>query len=180
MGTVFQSIYGAVVQMFANWAAAQIVHFARMLIMHKVNAAQKNAIDKAATASGIVKASALAGAQGTASFSAAPGPSTWVHRRSVPRWRRRLAYMAGASAAQGYDIPSGVNPVTQLHQREMVLPAKHADVIRDMADGGGGKREGDTHLHVNAVDARSVAEMFRRNPGHSPMRRATPSAWATW
>ena len=53
--------------------------------------------------------------------------------------------MAGASAAQGYDIPSGVNPVTQLHQREMVLPAKHADVIRDMADGGGGKREGDTH-----------------------------------
>ena len=72
MGTVFQSIYGAVVQMFANWAAAQIVHFARMLIMHKVNAAQKNAIDKAATASGIVKASALAGAQGTASFSARP------------------------------------------------------------------------------------------------------------
>lgn len=166
MGTVFQSIYGAVVQMFANWAAAQIVHFARMLIMHKVNAAQKNAIDKAATASGIVKASALAGAQGTASFSAAP----WPIDMGAPAFgaamaAASLAYMAGASAAQGYDIPSGVNPVTQLHQREMVLPAKHADVIRDMADGGGGKREGDTHLHVNAVDARSVAEMFRRNPG---------------
>ncbi|MGI4849034.1 MAG: phage tail tape measure protein [Janthinobacterium lividum] len=43
-----------------------------------------------------------------------------------------------ASAAGGYDIPSGVNPVTQLHEREMVLPAAQADVIRSMANGGGG------------------------------------------
>jgi hypothetical protein len=44
----------------------------------------------------------------------------------------------GASAAGGYDIPAGVNPVTQLHAQEMVLPAKHADVIRKLADDGGG------------------------------------------
>jgi len=41
-----------------------------------------------------------------------------------------------ASASGGYDIPAGVNPLTQLHQKEMVLPAKHADVIRSLADGG--------------------------------------------
>lgn len=41
-----------------------------------------------------------------------------------------------ASAAGGYDIPSGINPVTQLHEREMVLPAQYADVIRSMAGGG--------------------------------------------
>ena len=41
-----------------------------------------------------------------------------------------------ASAAGGFDIPAGVNPVTQLHEKEMVLPAKHADVIRGLADGG--------------------------------------------
>lgn len=42
------------------------------------------------------------------------------------------------SAAQGFDIPSGINPMTQLHEKEMVLPAKHADVIRRMADGESG------------------------------------------
>lgn len=41
------------------------------------------------------------------------------------------------SAAMGYDIPAGLNPLTQLHEKEMVLPAKHADVIRSMADGQG-------------------------------------------
>lgn len=46
--------------------------------------------------------------------------------------------MAFASAEGGYDIPGGVNPVIQAHAREMVLPEKQADVIRGMADGGGG------------------------------------------
>lgn len=43
-----------------------------------------------------------------------------------------------ASAEGGYDIPRGVNPITQLHEREMVLPAAQADAVRDMASGGGG------------------------------------------
>jgi len=29
-------------------------------------------------------------------------------------------------------FPAGVNPTTQLHQREMVLPEKYADVIRGL------------------------------------------------
>jgi hypothetical protein len=41
------------------------------------------------------------------------------------------------SAEGGYDIPAGVNPMTQLHEREMVLPAKHADVIRGLSESGG-------------------------------------------
>ncbi|RZG48063.1 phage tail family protein [Acinetobacter wuhouensis] len=35
-----------------------------------------------------------------------------------------------ASARGGYDIPSGVNPMTQLHEEEMVLPKQHANTIR--------------------------------------------------
>lgn len=42
------------------------------------------------------------------------------------------------SAENGYDIPAGVNPLVQAHEKEMVLPAKYADVIRDQAEGGGG------------------------------------------
>ncbi|MDO5653621.1 MAG: hypothetical protein Q4G39_05910, partial [Brachymonas sp.] len=40
------------------------------------------------------------------------------------------------SAAGGWDIPAGINPLTQLHEREMVLPAAQADAVRRMADGG--------------------------------------------
>ena len=42
------------------------------------------------------------------------------------------------SARNGYDIPAGVNPITQLHEEEMVLPKEQANAIRDMASGGGG------------------------------------------
>ncbi|MHB8947557.1 MAG: hypothetical protein ACYC4S_00650 [Rhodoferax sp.] len=46
--------------------------------------------------------------------------------------------IAEASAEGGYDIPSGTNPITQLHEREMVLPKQQADVIRGLANNGGG------------------------------------------
>lgn len=47
--------------------------------------------------------------------------------------------MAGKvpSAAGGFDIPRGMNPLTQLHEREMVLPATLADTVRDMAQARG-------------------------------------------
>lgn len=69
-----------------------------------------------------------------------------------------------ASASGGYDIPAGLNPLTQLHEREMVLPAKHADVIRGLADGQGPAASGDNiHLTVQAVDAASVRRLFHSN-----------------
>ncbi|MDP9902611.1 hypothetical protein [Variovorax ginsengisoli] len=50
-----------------------------------------------------------------------------------------VAGMAGKvpSAAGGFDIPSGLNPMTQLHEEEMVLPADLANPLRQMARGGG-------------------------------------------
>jgi hypothetical protein len=69
-----------------------------------------------------------------------------------------------ASARGGYDIPAGVNPVTQLHEREMVLPQKQADAVRQMADNGG-SAGGETHLHVHATDADSVRRLFLNNKG---------------
>lgn len=74
------------------------------------------------------------------------------------------AFGAGFSASGGFDIPTGVNPVTQLHQREMVLPAELADKVRGMT--GGGNSGGDTHLHVHAVDGESVRRLFMDNGDH--------------
>lgn len=78
-----------------------------------------------------------------------------------------VASIAGrvASAEGGYDIPAGVNPMTQLHEREMVLPARHADVIRAMADGGGagGPAIGGHTIHYNDHSGRLSADEIRSN-----------------
>lgn len=75
-----------------------------------------------------------------------------------------VAGLAGsvASAEGGYDIPAGLNPMTQLHEKEMVLPEKYAETIRGLSNGEGGG--GVTNVHINALDAKSVTEMFRNNP----------------
>ena len=75
-----------------------------------------------------------------------------------------MAYQGSlASAAQGFDIPAGINPVTQLHGREMVLPAPIADTVRNAVSAGGDDSGPDVHLHVHAVDGDSVARLFRNH-----------------
>lgn len=56
------------------------------------------------------------------------------------------------SAAGGFDVPAGVNPKTQLHQREMVLPEEQADVIRSLSGTGkgAGGSVGPISVHVDA------------------------------
>lgn len=74
------------------------------------------------------------------------------------------------SARGGYSIPRGVNPMTQLHEEEMVLPRGEAAVIRAMANGQNGGASSDVpvaaggdqfHFNVSALDARSVERFFR-------------------
>ncbi|WP_027469172.1 tape measure protein [Deefgea rivuli] len=63
------------------------------------------------------------------------------------------------AAAKGFDVPSGVNPITQLHQEEMVLPAHLANPIRAMAKNGGGNSasSGEVTLHFSpTIDARGA------------------------
>lgn len=63
-----------------------------------------------------------------------------------------MAFGSMASAEGGYDIPSGVNPITQLHQNEMVLPAAQANVIRNLAsDGGAGSGAQGINLHFHGT-----------------------------
>ena len=77
------------------------------------------------------------------------------------------------SAAGGFDIPAGLNPVTQLHAQEMVLPARLANPMRDMLANfssgqasGASSGGGDTHNHthnwsVTAMDGPSVEKFLR-------------------
>ncbi len=103
--------------------------------------------NKVAAVSDITASAAAAGAAGTASFAGAPWPiDLGAAAYGASMYAAALSYAPAASAAGGYDIPDNVNPITQLHAREMVLPAKHADVIRSLSEGGGGGG-GDIHFH---------------------------------
>jgi hypothetical protein len=84
-----------------------------------------------------------------------------------------------SSAAGGYDIPSGVNPVTQLHAQEMVLPARLANPMRAMLDNYSAAKQagpiaandgaGDVHAHFHihgAMDGPSFKTFLRTNADH--------------
>jgi len=82
-----------------------------------------------------------------------------------------------ASAAGGYDIPSGVNPIVQTHANEMILPATYANPLRSMlkdfsaanfnapaAGNDGGAAGGDHyHMHVHAIDGQGTLAHIRAN-----------------
>jgi hypothetical protein len=129
------------------WAAAQSV-------MANAWSAIKNIAIKAWEAAAAVYA-AIAAIPGVGPF-LAPGLAV-VASGAVLGFAGHIA-----SARGGYDIPAGVNPVTQLHEKEMVLPAAQADVVRNLADNGGGAG-GDVHLHVHAIDGHSVKRLFESN-----------------
>jgi len=151
---LWQSITQAVSQALAKIAADWLMVHIKNLILGKV-AAQSTIAEKAAEA----------GAGGVASMAAAPFPLNMA----APGFGAAMAAAAMsfapmASASGGYDIPGSVNPIVQAHAREMILPAKHADVIRNLADEGPGGSGGDSYtLHVHATDAQSVARLFRDN-----------------
>lgn len=79
-----------------------------------------------------------------------------------------------ASARGGFDIPAGVNPMTQLHEEEMVLPKQHANTIRAlgksvmgdgsmpqaMASGTGGDAY---HLSLGFVDTKGADRWLKKN-----------------
>lgn len=73
-----------------------------------------------------------------------------------------VAGLAGnvMSAEGGYDIPSGINPMTQLHEKEMVLPAQHADVIRALSENG---MSGNAAMAPVILKGTSAGEFFIAN-----------------
>ena len=75
------------------------------------------------------------------------------------------------SAARGYDIPKGLNPMVQTHEEEMILPSEHANTMRRLAEmersgalGGGGATSPAFApvLHVHAADSRDMVRAMRQ------------------
>lgn len=122
MQAVGTAVSQALAKMAADWLMVQI----RNLVM-----------GKAMALSSVSEKAAEAGAAGTASMAGAPFPiNLGAPAFGAAMSAMALSFAPLASASGGYDIPSNVNPLVQAHASEMVLPAKQADVIRQMADNG--------------------------------------------
>jgi tape measure domain-containing protein len=151
--SMFQMVAQAVIETLAKVAAEWVIQKATEMILSKT----------AATA-GVAGNAAVAASAAMASVAAIPLYG-WAMAPEVgaATYAAAMAYSVPA-AEQGFDIPAGVNPLTQLHEKEMVLPRAQADAVRSMAEGGGSG--GEIHLHVHAVDSKSVERLFKDNGKH--------------
>lgn len=78
-----------------------------------------------------------------------------------------IAWGALASAEGGQWQVPGAEQLTMLHRDEMVLPAIHAEGLRNLVQGGGGGNAVHVHMHntVHAIDHRGVRDFFREHSG---------------
>lgn len=158
----FRNILGTVLDFFIDMLVEMLMNWIKNMVMTKI-------FGKSTAASQITAGAGVAAVNAMASVAAIPFVG-WAMAPGV--FAATLALGMGAlstlgSAAGGWDIPPGINPIVQAHAEEMILPAHIANPLRNMISSGsnGG---GDTHNHywnVNAIDARSFRDHLRRNQG---------------
>lgn len=172
---IYRQIFTTFVQEMVTKPLAQMmVRFVRETILHKlmgqsqvqsqVAASTQTMTTKATEATAVVGSNAAEAASGAAASQASIPYVGWALAGAA--FAATLAMVMGArssikSASGGYDVPSGVNPVTQIHEEEMVLPAHLANPMREMLAGGGGG--GGININISALDGHSVKRVLIDN-----------------
>lgn len=153
---MLQGMFSVVTNALAEMLAQQAAKWLANLVMTEASS-------KISALGQITANAGVAGAAATASAAAIPLVG-WMlaPEAGLAASAAAMAYMPMASARGGYDIPAGLNPVTQLHEKEMVLPAAQADAVRDMAGGGGGGRH---TINYHDYSGRLSQEDIRKNAG---------------
>jgi hypothetical protein len=153
MKSMLRDVLTGIMDMLLKWAE----QWAMTQIMNMLSAKTTNTQSVAGQA-------AVAGAAGVASWAGAPWPvDIGAAGFGAAMYADAMGYAVAAAAQSGYDIPAGVSPRTQLHPREMVLPADLADVVRSVA-GSGGARGGTTNVRIAALDGASLYRVVTKNP----------------
>lgn len=166
------------VEWVAQWGAQELAKTAATTTGNAIRtastatAATTGASISAAAGMAQISTSAAVGAAGAA---AATAPIPFVGPALAPAAAAAaLAMILGfgamiASAEGGYDIPGGTNPLTQLHEKEMVLPAHIAEPLRASLRSAG--PAGRSSLGAGAAAAGSAArtEAALRGSGAAPM-----------
>jgi len=129
------TLRGALVGIWAGIRQAIVAELAKIVAQKVIAFAKERAIALAS----IQTDAARAGAGAAASQAGIPfvGPFLAIAAMAAIMMAVRGQASSVPSAAQGWRVPAGVNPLTQLHEQEMVLDKKHAQVIDDLANAGG-------------------------------------------
>lgn len=120
--SLFSSLLASVGQFLAQMVAKRIAAWA---------------IEKTIGASEIATNAAVAGSGAASAMASIPYVGPILALAAMATVFAAVSGLSTKSARNGYDIPAGINPMTQLHEEEMVLPKEQADTIRNMGSGGG-------------------------------------------
>lgn len=169
--SIEEDFVGKAVNMTTDWAASQLaqVEISKTTGMTKVAIAQmvgkeSAAASLAADSKTILGSAWTAAANVYKSVSAIPfvgwilAPALAIAAAvEVAGFAKRIASAEGG----WWQVPS--DQMANIHKDEMVLPRHLAEPLRQNIEGGG---TGGTHhhYHIAAMDARSMAEVFKRNP----------------
>ncbi len=174
--SILAEVARTVADMVAKWAAG----VATRVLAERAGQAALQEARVAGASLGLATGAATASAQ-IANFAATAAAGAYAALSQVPLVGPILGAAAAASvfgavlafkgmiasAAGGFDIPAGVNPLTQLHAQEMVLPARLANPMRSFLEGYGGggvAGGGDAHLHyaptIHAPASASLRQML--------------------
>ena len=161
--SVAQAVIGTLSQIAAKWLIDMVI---------------QKLLSKATAASQVTANAGVAGAAAVASTAAIPivGPAL-APAAGAAAFGMAMAYMPAVfSAAGGYDIPAGINPMVQTHAEEMILPAQISNGLRALiVEGGAGGGRGDTFiLNQHNLDSRTGGQWLIDNSDKvaAAMRRA--------
>ncbi len=181
LSNIFKSVYTVFVQeMVAKPLAMAAMRVIRESVLYKTLAGAQVAAQgtastavvgiKAGEATAVVGANAAEASSGAA---AAVAPTPFIGPAlAVAAALAMMSFVMGMgnkgggssttttripSASRGFDIPRGLNPMTQLHEEEMVLPAHIANPLRDSlaqgsADAQGAGQGGTVVIHTTGGD----------------------------
>ena len=161
--SVAQAVIGTLSQIAAKWLIDMVI---------------QKLLSKATAASQVTANAGVAGAAAVASTAAIPivGPAL-APAAGAAAFGMAMAYMPAVfSAAGGFDIPAGINPMVQTHAEEMILPAQISNGLRALiVEGGAGGGRGDTFiLNQHNLDSRTGGQWLIDNSDKvaAAMRRA--------
>lgn len=157
---LFTSITDSIIQAVANMAAKWLATSLMQIVESKTSAL--------AIITGLA-AQAAAGAFAATAAIPYVGPAL-APAAAATAYSETMAFSAVAVAAQGYDIPSNVNPVVQAHAKEMILPPEHAETIRALSRGGGGG--GGLTVNISAIDSRSLQKALQHQGSSGALANA--------
>lgn len=181
IGQIFAGVRDAfirylITEPLAKWVAGQAQMLAAKLgFLAAEQAAQGVASavivgEKEIEATAVVGANAAeAGSGAAASQASIPYVGPYLALAAMAAVFAAVMALGSRSARGGYDIPSGINPLTQLHEEEMVLPSEQANVIRRLAGdpsaGAAPQDHAPVHIHTQGGDfihKRDLAKLLKQ------------------